>query len=104
MKTTEEIIKQFRVLFGKEVVNTGDDGNKYITKIITKEQESFLRSTITSIQREAYMKAYALFLKTIKEAKSKIPYSNDFHIVVDSREIEKALDSLQSPVKEEGEV
>ncbi len=151
MNTEEKIIKQFREKFNLLTVKYDENNKEYYALILPLDIhrddeyglgdiEAFLRSTITSIQREAYengyqaaKKANAFMIETIQrdvvaEIKDKVIKLEWKHEIKTASEptpefpdgngtseyfakiggwnsaLNKVLDSLQSPIKEEGEV
>ena len=54
-----------------------------------------LKSIITQREEASVKKAYSIFFETIKNSKNKFHTSKEFEIVVDVRDIEKALNQLQ---------
>ncbi len=58
--------------------------------------ERFIERQISTARQEATREAYAVFLKTIRDAKKCFPGSKEFIIEVDVRDLEKSIDSLTS--------
>jgi hypothetical protein len=65
------------------------DGNLTTDKRVEK-----LLYKIKEAREEGAIDAYHIFLKTIKEAKQKFPYTKEFEIVADIRDVEKTLSKL----------